>query len=381
MAMRPQIKENLEIAGLTFMPTAEGMQFIVEELEAGLPEAEVLILDRPFLLDLDETMTREPTTRAAAAGTERAAASAQPTAVRTQTTPGTHTSLDELVADLPLVDAMVQPPADGQVVIQTDANPEIDAFLINHTVNKRPLLPAVVSMELFAQAATLLHPDKVIVGLSNVELTTGVPFYSGKIQPLRTSATSRDGGVDCRLVGHMDDSEAVEGRLFASGRIELAEAPAAIEMPEPGYPTLGWASYEYPEGWDVMYHGPPLRCLTHIASQRDGGRGKLASPPPLQLAGQRPGNTWLVPSAILDGCMVACGGYAFFMMQRRVEIPKAVDSIRLSRLPYVEEECVLRFFYRGEEENGSCYDFTLFGATGDVVLDVKGYHTSLIAEG
>ncbi len=41
MAVRPQIKENLEAAGLSFMSTAEGMQFLIEELEAGLPEPEV----------------------------------------------------------------------------------------------------------------------------------------------------------------------------------------------------------------------------------------------------------------------------------------------------------------------------------------------------
>jgi hypothetical protein len=115
-----------------------------------------------------------------------------------------------------------------------------------------------------------------------------------------------------------------------------------------------------------------------MASQRDGGRAKLIGAPPLQLAGKRSGLNWIVPSAILDGCMVACGGYSYFMMERRVEIPKSLDRFRFSRHPIEGEECVMRFFYRGTEENGSCYDFTLFGAIGDVIFSVEGYHTTLI---
>src|SRR5260370_19131535 len=51
MAMRPESKLALEIAGQRRMPPLEGVEHLIDELEAGAPEGEVLILDRPGILD------------------------------------------------------------------------------------------------------------------------------------------------------------------------------------------------------------------------------------------------------------------------------------------------------------------------------------------
>jgi acyl carrier protein len=51
MAARPESRFALEAFGLQFMPTAEGVSHVLGELEAGLPEAHVLITEAKFCVD------------------------------------------------------------------------------------------------------------------------------------------------------------------------------------------------------------------------------------------------------------------------------------------------------------------------------------------
>ncbi|MFM8494718.1 MAG: SDR family NAD(P)-dependent oxidoreductase, partial [Planctomycetia bacterium] len=119
MASRPESRFVLEQFGLRFMPLAEGVRRFVDELEAGLPEAEVLVTEPACVPD---AVTALPTVAPAAAKSRGS-----------------------------LVEGFIADATATTVTFQLD--PTTDRFLLDHLQFGRPLLPAVMGAELLAQAA------------------------------------------------------------------------------------------------------------------------------------------------------------------------------------------------------------------------------------
>ena len=122
-----------------------------------------------------------------------------------------------------------------------------------------------------------------------------------------------------------------------------------------------------------MYHGPMFRALKQLFLQRDGGWAIVSGYPINNLAGERKGDRWFLPPAVLDSCLVACGVDMFIQLEKRVEVPYGCEEFKLVRLPKPKEQCVLRLNYRGHDARHTSYDFTLFGSDGGVILTGTSY--------
>jgi len=380
MATRPEIKAGLKRAGLGFMPPEEGIAHLFDELAAGLPEQEVLIVDRPYLVDIDGTMTRS--TPAAAPPRIDAPKSPEPRTGERVESSGQAGAAPASLGSLPMIDDFSNS-GPGAWIAHSNLDPTHDVFLVNHRLNNRPFLPAVAAMEMFCEAASLVLPEKRVFGLRNVDLSIGFTCRSEKIHPVEIRLRETDGGVACQLVAdyYNDRGQLVEpGRVHASAVVELNAEGPTIEPVNPGEPVYGWSEVRYPDEGLAIYHGEPLRCFKELDFQHDGGRAKLVARDPLELAGQRQGTVWFLPSAVLDGCLYACGTYAFAMLERRVELPLGVDRLFFSRLPQEGEECTLRFYYRGPQGDGNRYDFTLLDSSGEPILAAEGYRTVLLTQ-
>ena len=80
------------------------------------------------------------------------------------------------------------------------------AFLDDHRIDGTPVLPGVMGMEAFAEAARVLLAGWQVVALEDVELLAPVKFYRDEPRTLELRAQIRDGGdgtlvADCELVG------------------------------------------------------------------------------------------------------------------------------------------------------------------------------------
>ncbi|MFM8537402.1 MAG: beta-ketoacyl synthase N-terminal-like domain-containing protein, partial [Planctomycetaceae bacterium] len=134
MAYRPESKLALERLGLHFMPLAEGVRRFVEDIEAGLPDAEVLVTEPAMCPD---ALAPKPV-------------AGQPVAPRqSRGEPSPHAGS---AADAgSLVDRVDRHGDAVDVLVRLD--PSSDRFLLEHRLHGRPLLPAVMGLEIVAQAA------------------------------------------------------------------------------------------------------------------------------------------------------------------------------------------------------------------------------------
>jgi acyl transferase domain-containing protein/acyl carrier protein len=342
MASRPESRFVLEQFGLKFMPLAEGVRRFIDEVEAGLPDAEVLVTEPAMCPD-------------AVGGSVSAAVPAS----------GQRGSLV----------AGVEPRgAATWVAFQLD--PTSDRFLLEHKQFGRPLLPAVMGAELIAQAALAAGGGGEIRDFA-VERPIGFPVdHPREIRVEVAPATS--GRREIRGWAEMLNSEgraAGEDRVHVSGAVTGGPVePIAATLDEPPFPYNPMVYQD--DG--PMWHGPGFRTLTGLFLDRSGGWGRLVAPDADFIAGPRGAEGWTVPIAILDGCIVACAVYSYILCGRRVEVPVRFERLRIVDQPRRGEKCTVRMQFRSQDQRESVYDLVLFGADGRAVLALDGLHLAVM---
>jgi hypothetical protein len=245
----------------------------------------------------------------------------------------------------------------------------------------QPVLPGVISAEIAAEATSLLCPARVWTGLSNLELVSRYDF--GPETPVRMDVGVRIQGdrVGCELTMPSGKGAGGAGKVVARAEGRFADAPLTPEALPVGEPTGGWTRFAYPDKWRLVRHGPSLRALQEVAYEQGGGWARLVARAPLELAGNRRGRKWLVPSALLDGCLVACSTYSYFMIGQRIELPRRIGDLLVYRQAKENERCRLRLFCRHADAKGARYDFEVVGEDGLAVLVVKDYLTMCLKRG
>ncbi len=476
MAARPESKFALEAMGVKYMPALEGVDHLLDELQAEADSCEALIVDHPGLItgkhvtmqDVDSPLQlSKPTTftkpapapqakapqgealtddyaRGLQYGTQHRHAIQQFVAAVADSLPGATveplpgspivyvrevTSAEELagiaagsgvsavtlqahnrgiaaavtpvggvpsavpsasslpalvlstnISDLPMLESILAGTKPSSAIATVELRPETDVFLQQHQLHRRPFMPAVVSAESIIETASCLAGNKKFVGLKNFELKNGWTFVTDAAQSFEAQASLAN-YVDGELQFDAEFASPTDARgPLVTGQVLFADDYPAVPKQPVGDPTFGWTPFYYPDG-AVMYHGPVFRTFRELAFQHDGGRVRLVVPPPLQLTGPRPGKTWHLPSALLDGCLVACGCYSYFMLERRLEIPHRIDHLRLHSMPREGELCRMRFFLKKTESRSSTFDFHVVGPDGRMIFTVEGYHGILIDGG
>jgi acyl transferase domain-containing protein/acyl carrier protein len=364
MAMRPESKLALEMSGQRFMPPLEGIEHLCDEIARRAPEGEVLLLDRAGALDLDGILP--------APGDRRR-----------------YLRREDALARLPLIDGLRQLDEDRELVAEMRFHPAQDPFLREHEHQGVPLLPAVIGIEAIAEAASLLAGDARIIALREVEIVSGMRFFTGQPQEARVRVVRHGQDLRCLLASdfHNRSGELIEpGRVHVSALVELDTRPVSA------LPEAGIAQEAAPDAWyemkyrdrasarreGLVFHGPSFRCLRRVSLHATGAWGEIVAPPVAELGGGR-GQGWLVPVAVLDACLVTCGVFAHQVLGLR-QLPHAFTAIRLCRLPRARELCTVRVQYRGREQQRTCFDLVLSGDDGTPLLAIEGHRCILLAE-
>ena len=343
---------------MNFLAPETGVSHCIDELRAGNPESEILITDgyfqSVFYAYEIATATREPQVAPARTGTAAA----------------------------PLIDKW-EPTTAGAGIARITFDPKNDPFLAQHRMKQKPFLPGVIGIESVAEAARCASQGRPVNELRDVRIINGLLFHSHTPMPARVAVTTNADGLGCRLLTELRDRQ---GRLIDADRVHVEATVPVTATIEPiearplDRPPLGWHPHTYLEN-GLMFHGPEFRCLKEMAFQYDGGWGKIVATPLAGLAGPRSAEGWMLSPAVLDACLVACGGFTFLQFGGVVEVPFAFDRLRWSRTPRPGETCVVRLFFRERTDRHSQFDFILYGENDEPLVQAIGYRTVRLGGG
>jgi acyl transferase domain-containing protein len=357
MAARPESKLALEVAGQRPMPPTEGVEHLIDELRAGAPEGEVLILDRPGVLDLDGIMP---------AARERRA----------------HRRRRELVEASPLIDSVLEMSEGHRLIAEVLFDPASDPFLQDHLFQGIPLLPAVIGLESLAEAASILFEGQSVIGLRNVDIVNGLRFYSPRPQRARVKVVQTAEGAACELSAafHGRDGRLVAPeRVHVTGVAELASIAAPIDIPRPEPASLEWLPMQYPQDPQErgVLHGPRLRCLDAVALGATEAWGRITAPELTDIGGGR-GKNWIIPAAVLDASLVVCGVFARMVLAVN-QLPRGFGALRIGRLPRPGETCTVHATFLEEIHQMSRFDFIVYGDDEAVILYAEGHRCTIVS--
>jgi phosphopantetheinyl transferase len=269
---------------------------------------------------------------------------------------------------------------------------EEDLFLLDHTLGRHlsimdealrglPVMPLTVSMEMMAETAGLLVPDRPLVGMRAVRAYRWMAFDRKEVGIRMEAACLNPQEVIVKL---WDEQDFGSHRHLAP--LPIVEATILFDHQYPQAPVAGefalrnqrpsiWRSGElYSEG---MFHGPQFRGVTSVEDWgEDGIRGTLRSMPVHGFFRSHGANPFVLDPVLMDaaGQMVA-----YWFVEEHQEIgfntyPYRIDAVRFYG-PNGETPAEVegRVRIQTVKENQIKADIQVLGQDGRIRMELLGW--------
>ena len=349
MATRGSIPKMMELAGIEMLPPDAGIPWIRRELTAGGARGEVVVA-RALGVLMNEW---DP-----AGGLDPLAAAA----------PG------------PMVGRLAGMGIHGPLTVETQLDPAVQPFLHDHQIEGTPVLPGVMGVEAFAEAALAVFPGWRIDAVEDVSFQSPFKFYRREPRAVRVEAVFHPEGEDavavCRLMGSrtLANQEAPQITTHFTGRVRLTRRPLEPAAGLP--PRAGGPSVTAEDIYRVYFHGPAYRVLAR--AWIDGSRivGEMAA----NLPGNHhpPEQPLALEPRLLELCFQTVGLWEL-SMQSRMGLPHHAARVSPGRrLDLIEGTLYAVVTPHPEDQS---FDADVVDAAGNRYLQLSGYRTVALAEG
>jgi hypothetical protein len=276
----------------------------------------------------------------------------------------------------PMTGRIVSMPLATGVTVLTELDPTKQPFLYDHRIDGTPVLPGVMGMEGFAEAAHALLPGWHVSALEDVDLRAPFKFYRDEPRTLELRALLRDGGdghivADCRLIGRRTlPGKGEQETVHFTGRARLTPGPPASppEGARPDGEPSAAGEVNRDAVYEVYFHGPAYQVLER-AWRADGGVvGRLVSdlPPAYEPSGEP---TEIAPR-LIELCFQTAGVWELGR-SGRMALPTHVDRV----VPFegaAENRPMLAVVRPGD---GDGVDAEVLDEDGRVRMRLEGYRT------
>ncbi len=350
MATRGSIPKMMEFAGIDMLPPEIGIPIVRHEVEAAGDGGESVVAGALGLL-LEERHTTGGLDPAAllASVDARGPMLGQPVAV---------TLAEGLVTE-----------------VELDAT---QPFLDDHRIDDTPVLPGVMSVESFAQAAQLLAPDHHVVAVEDVAFDAPFKLYRDEPRRARVSARLTPGPDDtlvaqCNLIGQRTLANGTEQVTeHASGRVILA--PTAPESPAGTLPSTDVdTTVAAQDIYRIYFHGPTYQVLASAWAEDGEAVGALADDLP---ANHDPADAPTVTAPrLLELCFQVAGVHELGT-SHRMALPARIERLEVFGPMGDDAPC---WAVAAPDEEGA--DAEVVDAEGRVRLRLHGYGTTVLPDG
>lgn len=348
MAAKPETKLALEMIGMRFMPSAEGLKHFLDEITYGGDSSEVLITDtahvRKFMPEIPPHDSGRPV----------------------------YPMLD------PRDRRNLKAQADCHVVTLDAASP----FMREHRVGDRPTLPFVIALQMMAEAASLQMNHQPII--SCLEVRTFHPIKLGDESAMAIEIVKEPSPALESTWAIRGDLRRADGRLVEEGRkhfqasfqTESSDWNSRRRIRKISLPLERSWKFEpihYVPAGAPVYHGDSFQMLREIAIEGNEALARITAPSPIQVAGPSyPLAGWIIPCAAMDAVLYAAALMAY-RSTGKLGLPISFGQIHLGRFPEPGEPLTSHIRGTKADDRGMTFTAQLVGQNGDCILDIDNY--------
>ena len=351
MATRGSIPKIMELAGIEMLPPEAGVPWIRRELTEGGTSGEVVAAQSLGVLlkewdpagGLDIHAPQQPVTG-------------------------------------PMAGAVTGMGLTRGLTIETTLEPKAQPFLHDHQIEGTPVLPGVMGIEAFAEAALWPLPGWHIEAIEDVRFLAPFKFYRSEPRVVTTEAVFHPEGdgliADCRLTGSRLLPNQAEPQLTTHFTARVRLSKQAPESPGAAPPlTLDGAIVEAPGIYRVYFHGPAYQVVER--AWWDGPRmiGRMPeSLPPNHQPGERP----LAAAPRLIELCFQTAGLLEMAVEHRMGLPRQIDRVCVYRAPELAEGPLYAVVTPGADPES--FDADVVDAAGNRYIQLTGYRTVAFRE-
>ncbi len=357
MATRGSIPKMMELAGIDMLPPEVGVPLIRRELTAGGTHGEVVIAERlgAMLSEWDPT-----------GGLDIAALAA---------------ANEKLATQGPMVGKITGMGLYSGLTMETTLDPVAQPFLYDHRIDGTPVLPGVMGIEAFAEAALCVHPGWHIEAIEEVNFLAPFKFYKDDPRTVTIQALFYPQGekliADCRLIGKrvLPNQPQPQETTHFTARVRVSRQGAkAVAGATPRLSAQ--AIVEAAQIYRIYFHGPAYQVLQR--AWWDGKRmiGEMAAGLP---GNHEPSNLpTLMAPRLIELCFQTAGIWEMGTSSR-MGLPQHLQRVSWMRAPQSAEGRLYAVVTPHPEQGN--FDAEVVDATGNCYVRLGGYSTVALPNG
>jgi NAD(P)-dependent dehydrogenase (short-subunit alcohol dehydrogenase family) len=241
MATRGSIPKMMEAAGIDMLPPDAGIPVIRRELTAGGTCGEIVIGQRLGILLGEWDTTGGLDLQAAEASAEKHSQG-------------------------PMIGKVAGLGVHSGLTTEATLDPKVQPFLYDHQIDSTPVLPGVMGIEAFAEAALWMLPGWHVESLEEVNFLAPFKFYRNEPRTLTVETVWHSAGnsvvADCRLIGRRLLHNQAEPQVTThfTGRVRLVRQPL-VAIPGPALVAPSGSVIEAADIYRIFFHGPAYQVL------------------------------------------------------------------------------------------------------------------------
>jgi acyl transferase domain-containing protein/NAD(P)-dependent dehydrogenase (short-subunit alcohol dehydrogenase family) len=344
MATRGSIPKVMEMAGIDMLPPEAGVPLIRRELTAGATRGEIVIAQQlgVLLKEWDE------------AG-------------------GLDTS--KLISKGPMFANIASAGLFTPLRAETTLDPKLQPFLYDHQIDGTPVLPGVMGIEAFAEAALAFLPGWHIEAIDEVSFLAPFKFY--RHQPrtvtVETVIQPHDGGLiaQCRLVGcrPLPNQKESQYTTHFTGRVLLNKQKPVTPGATPVKPEGN--QIDATQIYQLYFHGPAYQVIEKAWWNGKKIVGLMSDKLP---SSHHPAELATVTAPRLIELCFQTAGIWEMGVDSRMGLPLHVDSLTIA--PGISESASRPVYAVVTRKAGqNSFDAEVIDASGNRLLRLIGYHT------
>jgi acyl transferase domain-containing protein len=351
MATRGSIPKMMELAGIDMLPPEAGIPLIRRELTSGGTSGEVVIGQRMGILLNEWDDTGGLDTDALAATTEK-------------------------LRQGPMMGKITGMGIYSGLTMETTLDPKLQPFLYDHRIGGTPVLPGVMGIEGFAEAALRVHPGWHVEAVEEVNFLSPFKFYRDEPRAVTIQAVYYPQGdrllADCQLIGRrmLPNHAEPQETIHFTARVRLSKrTPTAVTAK--ALVTSSDSIVEAAEIYRVYFHGPAYQVLER--AWWDGKRmiGLMAGGLP---SNHQPSNRpTLMAPRLIELCFQTAGLWEM-SVQNRFGLPQDVHQVSLLRAPDLAESQLYAVVTPNPEQES--FDAEVVDTKGNCYVQLSGYRTA-----
>jgi NAD(P)-dependent dehydrogenase (short-subunit alcohol dehydrogenase family)/predicted hotdog family 3-hydroxylacyl-ACP dehydratase len=266
--------------------------------------------------------------------------------------------------------------ADG-LRLRVGFDPSRDRYLDDHRIDGLPVLPGVMAIETFAEAAGLMRPDLTVVAIEDLSFDAPLKFYRDEPRTATVRMLPTWDGKGRLFLATMETTRNLHGGKQQTTRHFRAKVRLDVDMPEvrmdpPGNGDTRRISRE--AIYRAYFHGPSFQVLDKVTAN---GNGKMSGwmrsgteLPPLA----KPGNLSAAP--MFTELAFQAAGIMEASSSNKLGLPAGVRKMKINRVPEGDRGKVTAHVVPQNGGNHGQYGIQVVDERGFVLVELDGYRTS-----